>query len=349
MSAQPEVEQDIAPQPIARHWFGGRFQAWLGVALALLALYLALRAVDFGQLVQALREARWLFVAFTLVINLAGIGCKGLRWRALFYPKRPALGLLRLCDLIVIGQAANFYLPARFGELIRAFLTGQEAKLSKSYALGTVAAEKLIDVIVLAILMVGLLPFLALPEWLAGRLWPLVLTALAVSAAILVLVRGRGIVMQIAIWALRPLPRAFAERWQARLGAGLDGLHALGQSRAAAAVWGWTIAAWLASALTNYVLLLAFDLPASPLIALFVLAVLQAGVAVPSTPGKIGVFHYLCVISLAVFHVPSAVGLAYGLVLHALVVGSLSIWAAIALWRRSLDLRRLAEVSQAAS
>jgi hypothetical protein len=59
------------------------------------------------------------------------------------------------------------------------------------------------------------------------------------------------------------------------------------------------------------------------------------------------VFHYLCVISLAVFHVPPVVGLAYGLVLHVLVVGSISIWAAAALWRRSWGLRRLAEASQA--
>ncbi len=349
MSTQPQDPQGVAPKPAERRWFGTRLQMWLGLVLALLTLYLAVRAVDLGQSVQALREAHWPLVAITLVINLAATGCKGFRWRALFYPKRPGVGLLRLCDLIVIGQAANFTIPARFGELVRAFLMGQEAKLSKSYALGTIAAEKLIDVIVLALLMVGLLPFLALPDWLAGRLWPLVLAALAVGVAIVALVRGRGVVMQIATWALRRLPHAFAERWQARIGAGLDGLHVLGKPGAAAAVWGWTIAVWLASALTNYVLMLAFDLPPSPLMALFLLAVLQAGVAVPSTPGKIGVFHYLCVISLAVFHVPPAVGLAYGLVLHALVVGSISIWAAAALWRRSWDLRRLAEASQVTS
>ena len=99
-------------------------------------------------------------------------------------------------------------------------------------------------------------------------------------------------------------------------------------------------------ALTNY-LLLAFDLPATPLIALCLLVVLQAGVIVPSIPGKIGVFHYLCMIAPSVFTVPATVGLAYGLALHALVVGGVSVWAAIALWRRSLSLRRLAEASQA--
>ena len=106
------------------------------------------------------------------------------------------------------------------------------------------------------------------------------------------------------------------------------------------------MAIWLVAGLTNYLLLLAFDLPASPLIAVFLLVVLQAGVAVPSTPGKIGVFHYLCMIGLSVFGVPPTVGLAYGLTLHALVVGGVSVWAAIAMWRRSWGLRRLAQASQ---
>jgi hypothetical protein len=76
------------------------------------------------------------------------------------------------------------------------------------------------------------------------------------------------------------------------------------------------------------------------------LVVLQAGVAVPSTPGKIGVFHYLCMIALSVFGVPATISLAYGLTLHALVVGGISIWAATAMWRHSWGLRRLAQAYQ---
>jgi uncharacterized membrane protein YbhN (UPF0104 family) len=110
-------------------------------------------------------------------------------------------------------------------------------------------------------------------------------------------------------------------------------------------VWGWTVAFWLVAALTNFLLLLAFDLPPSPLAALFLLAVLQGGVAVPSTPGKVGVFHYLCQLALSVFGVPATVGFGYGLVLHVLVVGGVSAWAALTLWRHSWNLRRLAETS----
>jgi len=209
-----------------------------------------------------------------------------------------------------------------------------------------IAAEKLIDIIVLAVLVVGLLPFLAPPDWLTVRLWPVILAALAVSVLLAILLGGRRAILQVVEWVLRWLPATLADRWRSRISAGLDGLSGLGRPQTAVAVWGWTIASWLVAGLTNYLLLLAFDLPASPLIALFLLVVLQAGIAVPSTPGKIGVFHYLCIIALSVFGIPTTVGLAYGLTLHALVVGGASIWAAIAMWRHSLGLRRLAQASQ---
>jgi hypothetical protein len=76
---------------------------------------------------------------------------------------------------------------------------------------------------------------------------------------------------------------------------------------------------------------------------------LQGGVSLPSTPGKVGVFQYLCVLSLSAFHVPTTIAFGYSLVLYVMVIGSMSAWAAIALWRRSWNLRRLAEVATRSS
>jgi uncharacterized protein (TIRG00374 family) len=320
---------------------------WLGLVVAIGTIYLAARTVDFDKLARVLQEVRLPFVLLALCTAMLTNVLKAARWRALFHPRPSGMNLRQLSNLIVVGQAVNFYIPARLGELVRAYLAGEEAGISKVYALGTIAAEKLIDIIVLAILMAAMLPFLALPDWLAGRVGPLLLTALAVCIAIAILIGGRNLIMRVVGAGLRLLPAAWGARWRARISAGLDGLNALAAPQAAVAVWGWTVAFWLLAAFTNFVLLLAFDLPPSPLIAFFLLAVLQAGVAVPSTPGKIGVFHYLCIIGLSVFQIPATTGLAYGLVLHALVIGSVSVWAALAFWRRSWNLRRLAEASQA--
>ncbi len=320
-------------------------QIWFGLALGLLALYLAARAIDFDRLAEVLGQVRLPLVLLTLLSSLVTPVLKAVRWRWLFRPERPRLALIRLASLVIIGQAVNFMIPGRWGELVRTYLAGDETGISKWFVLGTLAAEKLLDLVVLAVLVVVLLPFVALPSGLAVQVDALVLAALVVTVAAAALLGGRSFWLRLADRGLRLLPAPAAARWRQRIVAGLDGLAVLGDRRAALAVWGWTLLFWAVAGFTNLLLLLAFDLPASATMALVVLAVLQGGVAVPSTPGKIGVFQLLCMVSLAAFGVPEAVGLAYGLVLHVLVVGGVTVWAALALWRRSWNLRRLAEAS----
>ncbi len=317
-------------------------QLWGGLAVGAAALYLAARSFDMEALGQAMRQVRLPLVALTVVTSLSTPVLKAVRWRWLFHPQRPRLDTLQLASLVVIGQAVNFVIPGRWGELARAYLAGEEAQMSKWFVLGTLAAEKLLDLVILAALVVALIPFVVLPEALASRVEMVVLTALGVTALAGALLGGRAFWLRLAGGALRILPPAAADRWYRRIKAGLDGLAALGDRRAALAVWGWSALFWLVAAITNLLLLIAFDLPASPVMALVLLAMLQGGVAVPSTPGKIGVFQLLCVLGLSVFGVPEATGLAYGLVLHVLVVGGVTIWAALALWARSLSLGRLA-------
>jgi uncharacterized protein (TIRG00374 family) len=319
-------------------------QLLLGLALGLAALYLATREVGFRQLGFVLRELRLPLLGLTLVSSLLTPVVKAIRWRWLFYPQRPALGLTRLTGLLALGQAINMLFLGRWGELVRAYFTGEEAAVSKSFVLGTIAAEKLLDMVILAFLVLALIPFMALPPWLADRVGYVVLAALILSVIVVLLLGGRDLWLRIAENGLRILPKAPADRWRARLAAALDGLGALRNRRAAIAVWGWTLAVWLVSALTNLLLLAAFGLEPSLRASLFLLVVLQVGVAVPSAPGKIGVFQFLCVLALSVFGVPASVAFGYGVVLYLIVLGTICGWAVFGLWQRGLTLRRLTQV-----
>ena len=98
------------------------------------------------------------------------------------------------------------------------------------------------------------------------------------------------------------------------------GLTALRSFPQIGTLLGWTFAVWLLSAGTNWLLLRALALPPSPLIALTLLVILQAGSALPSSPAKIGVFHYLTILGLGLFSIPSDAALAFAVWLHLVVV-----------------------------
>jgi hypothetical protein len=90
----------------------------------------------------------------------------------------------------------------------------------------------------------------------------------------------------------------------------------------------------------NYTLLGAIGERPSFLAALFLLIVLQIGVAVPSSPGRIGVFHYLCVQALAVFGIGGANALSYAFILHLIAVILPVALGAVLAWRLGVMLWR---------
>jgi uncharacterized protein (TIRG00374 family) len=117
----------------------------------------------------------------------------------------------------------------------------------------------------------------------------------------------------------------------------VDGLEALRRPGRLILLAVVSVAIWFLSTATNYIIFLALHMEASWVQAFFLQVVLQAGVSIPSTPGKIGVFQVLCRWALGVFGVSASLGLAYGMLLYVAAPLSLMVAGAIALaiegWR----------------
>jgi hypothetical protein len=119
----------------------------------------------------------------------------------------------------------------------------------------------------------------------------------------------------------RFLPAPWRGRVRQVISTGLRSLEILRSPWIGLQLQGWSILIWSMSILVNYVVFLALDLPLSFSSAMFLLAVLQVGVAVPSAPGKLGVFHYLCALALSFFGIERGAALGYALLLYLVVFG----------------------------
>jgi len=75
--------------------------------------------------------------------------------------------------------------------------------------------------------------------------------------------------------------------------------------------------------------------------ALAVLCFTSLGMTVPSSPGYIGVFEYLTVLSLALFGVDKETALGCALVAHALGYVGLIVPGVVAAWRQGYSYTRL--------
>ena len=109
----------------------------------------------------AIRSANMLFFLAAFVTYYLSFPLRAMRWRILLenvgYNKAKGVhlpGFWKLVEIIYISWFANVIVPAKLGDLYRAYLLRQETGLSASRSFGTVLAERLLDLIVLLLLFI---------------------------------------------------------------------------------------------------------------------------------------------------------------------------------------------------
>jgi uncharacterized protein (TIRG00374 family) len=313
-----------------------RARVWIGIAISLICLALALRGIDLEGLALALRSVRWTYLLLAFGFMYGAGWLRALRWRALFYPETE-LSLSTLFSIINIGYLFINVLPVRAGEVIRAFLAGELLGTGAPRAFSTVILEKVLDVLTMALLLLGLAPFVPLPQWAmrAGLLAGAGAAVLTVVMVVVALNRERGV--RLGEWLGRWLPERFRGKFVAAWASLIDGFTVLKTPGQLARVILLSVVVWAVSAMVGYSVLVGFALPAPPVAALLVLCTTALGMVIPSSPGYIGVYEYIVVLALSLFGVDREVALSYALVLHGLIYVGQSLLGVLGLWKESLS------------
>jgi uncharacterized membrane protein YbhN (UPF0104 family) len=321
----------------------GGWRLYAGLGVSLVALTLALRDVDLAGVGAAIGATDGRLLGLALGSYLLTVTVKAVRWRLLL-SMQTAPSLSRAFSVLSIGMLVNALVPARLGELVRAYLMGESASPSKAFVLGTIAVEKLLELSNFALAVALLLSQVALPVWLVEPVRASALVLVSLSIAVALLAWQRTLAVGALNWVAGK--GLVGPGWLARqTEQGLQSLDFLRRPRLMLGILFWTFVVLVLGASTNYLVCAALGLSLPVWAPLFLLVVLQAGVAVPSSPGKIGVFHYLTVLALSVFGVPREAALGCGVLLHLIIylpTATIGVWC---LWRESLTWRKLTEAA----
>ena len=235
-----------------------RVRFLLGLLFSILVIGWAVFALDWALVWNALVEARyeWVFVGMILILLTFAVRTE--RWRILYWPLR--LPRKSLFGALIIGQAVNYMLPARAGDFVRAYLIGEETDTSKVQALGTIALEKLWDIIMLLLWITMLGLWFPLPDWLLIPSRVLALgTTLALGGIVLLVWKQKQALDFLARFVNRLKPD-LRQRLLVLAQRVIDGFASIRHVRPLLGAAVFSGLTWLLGAVTNYVIFLAFDL-----------------------------------------------------------------------------------------
>ena len=208
---------------------------------------------------------------------------RGARWRLLLQnvlnaqhtgPTGP--GVLYCSQLVLLGWFANAVGWLRLGDAYRAYLYREEQGASFSRTIGTILAERVLDTLLVALLLVVAAPFLMKRD--GGAAW----TILGLAAALVIVLATVLAAMNWAReWAARSMPSWLAESYS------LFHQGALGSFRRILPVTVWGLLGWMAEVGRLYLVVQALDLDLGfPLVIFLTLA--NSLLTLAPTPGGLG-------------------------------------------------------------
>lgn len=291
----------------------------LGGALTLVFLGLAFYRIDLPELLDALRSANYALVVPAALCTLLGYVLRTYRWR-LILAQSVQIPFPTLFGILMIGFATNNLVPARLGELARAYLGRQRTGVRKTFFIATIFLERVFDGMVLILILFALSTQWSLPSW--GR-------EVQVFASVVFL----GFALGITLVLLRPrlaagLMHGIAGSLPQRIGFWVSsafemflmGLESMRRFQRVGAVTLISCTIWLLEGVSYYLLALGFELPLGRLELVAAVALLlvmvNLGIMIPSAPGYVGTFQFFAVAALSVFDVPREDGLALAVVSH---------------------------------
>lgn len=282
----------------------------IGIALSAVLLWWTLRDVSLAVVWQELSHASVpLFLASTVCATLI-FPLRAIRWRVILEPVAPGQPLGALWRSTAIGMMANNVLPARAGEIARAYALTKQTRVPFATSIASLAVDRLFDMLVLLLLaMVAFVdPAFPAEARIAGQTMGSLAQGSIVFVAVLLGVLyalaffPSQIVRLFELFARRVSP-AIEERGKAVLIGFSSGLSVLRSPGRFSVVLAWSVAHWLLNAFAFWLGFKAVGISLPFSAALFLQTLIAVGVAFPSAPGFFGFFEKLATVGLGIYGV----------------------------------------------
>ncbi|MCZ9312029.1 MAG: lysylphosphatidylglycerol synthase transmembrane domain-containing protein [Methanocorpusculum sp.] len=269
------------------------------IAAALIVFMLARVWDDLLVAVQHMIPA---YLVAAILICLAAWYLRGWRYQYIIEKLGTKIGLNFSTACIYVSQTANLIIPARLGDFVRLFILKHEKGTPYTNGFTSVVAERVYDVIIIAVLGLFALPILIslVPAWFV---WMIVFVLGAGAVFFLFLLLSRRLHAENKI--LKKILEVLDQLRQVSSTPG--SLAALSVSSAVI---------WMMDVTICYLVSLMFGVTIPFMLVLLAIVIGNLVKAVPITPGGIGTYELALVITFEIGGVPAATATLIAVVDH---------------------------------
>ena len=272
--------------------------------LAILILFLIASIIGWAAIADTLRTASPALIALSILVYLISWPLRGIRYQQILAQLGQQERLDFLVGCISLSQSANVILPARIGDVVRAYLLKKMKNIPLTTGFSSLAVERIFDI--LAITIIGGFAVLGLQGMLLDR-W--IIDVITIAGLAIVAVFG----LLVLFLKLRTKIGGVAARFIREIAVVST------KPRAFAIVFTGSLLVWLFDILTCFVVLSAFSGTTSlSMIPIVFLAIAVGNLTkiVPITPGAIGTYELALTAIFSLGGIDPAIGFAAAVLDH---------------------------------
>ena len=319
----------------------------IAILITVTLLVFIFHKLDWRELFETFKTFNFKNMPGIIVFYVLGLYLRGVRWKALLM-NDPKYSALHLGEVFTVGSMLNIYLPARAGDVYRAYYLGKIKDEKKMKVFGSIILERTLDGIsVFLILLAAVLLY-------CKQAWILKITygigALFVGSMLVFYLVFKynkiNFICEKLSNACKFLPgklaefsRTFISKIGGYANSFMEGFEVLDSLKYSTIAVLSSIVIWGLECYVVYLILGSFDLGLGFAASLFVISLISFSTMIPSTSVFLGPYQYAYILALGIFGVEKSVTLAISTVHQGILALILTVIGAYYLLKFNISIK----------
>jgi len=286
--------------------------------------------IDFNVLIKTFKIFNFKSLVIIILLYMFGMYLRGIRFKAVLLDDKK-YSVLELSENFILGSFLNIFLPARGGDLYRAYKLGADKNESKMKILGSILIERTFDgICVFGILLFAVLTYCKQP-WIislaysAGTLFFGCLFVFWFTFKFNKLDYFCENIINVSEYLPEKISKVLIQILKSitkHLNTFIEGFRVLNSIKYTFKAFIWTAIPWALECYIAYLIINSFNLHIGFSAALFVISLISFSTMIPSASVFIGPYQYAYILALGIFGVDKSSALAISAVHQSILLVS---------------------------
>lgn len=284
--------------------------------------------IDWAKLIQTFKIFNLKNLWMIIPIYISTLYLRGIRWKALLLDN-PKYSAYNLGAVFTVGSMLNIFLPARAGDVYRAYYLGQTKDEKKMKLFGSIILERTLDGICVFMILLSAIILYSKQAWMFHLAYTIGALFIGSFIAFYLIFKFNKIdfICSKLVELCKKLPNVLSNPLikvikgaNVHINSFVEGFEVLNSIKYSGTSFAMSVIIWLFECYVAFLIINSFHMSLGFSAALFVISLISFSTMIPSTSMFLGPYQYAYILALGIYNVDKSTALAISAVHQAILM-----------------------------